>query len=184
MKRLVFLDFDGVIMTRASYEAARSLRRPTNSVSLDIWERPIDPESSDYKRRLAASRMDPALVGHVSTLCETLDASIVLSTSWRGRDDADRMQLQLALWDRGLASSILVVGQTPGLPSRYRGAEIVAWLGEYRPGWTPEDVAVLDDDGDLEPLLERWVRSTFDDGFGEIQLREALALFGVEAPWR
>lgn len=164
MTPLVFLDFDGVIMTRASYIAARE----AGSIL----------EGDDWTRDVAVARMDPVLVGRVSALCSRIGADVVLSTSWR-HCLGDNAPICEALRIRGLIAE--VVGATPSLPSRYRGDEIVAWLDEHRPGWQPFDVVLLDDDGDLEPLLERWVRSTFEDGFGDEQLVEALALFPASA---
>jgi Swiss Army Knife RNA repair-like protein len=158
--RLVFLDFDGVIMTPASSRAA--------------------PGGSKSLADAASSRMVPELVRNVSTLCEHAGADLVLSTSWRETTDEQRRELEDALRASGLGSGIRVVGQTPRLgPRGHRGTEIVAWLDAHRPGWSPADVVVLDDDGDLEPLLERWVRSDLANGFRAEHLTEALALFGV-----
>jgi hypothetical protein len=160
VKRLVFLDFDGVVMTSASYERAGNVRHLP-------------------QREQAIARLDHDLVANLSVLCERAEAAIVLSTSWRGTSDEDRAGLEGALWTRGLSTAIPVVGQTPRSPGGYRGDEIAAWLDKHRPGWTHEDVVVLDDDSDLEPLMERWVQCSWVEGFHDLLLVEALALWGL-----
>jgi hypothetical protein len=172
VRRLVFLDFDGVIMTAASY----ALARPT------LASLPADERHT----RMAHERMDPALVANVSALCQRIGADVVLSTSWRGSADEDRERLEGVLWARGLSPNVPVVGQTPRLderaPSgewlgRRRGAEIVAWLDRHRPGWAREDVVLLDDDCDMDPLADRWVECCWVEGFDAPRLARALELF-------
>ncbi len=179
MKPIVFLDFDGVIMTQATYS------RP--------WTEPGPVPSHAYRL------MDPALVANVDALCEAIGAEVVLSTAWRPYD-GNRGEIRRALRARGLRAK--VVGQTPRLylaPMRMgsrelpRGWEIRCWLDEHRPGWTPEDVWILDDDPEVvltEPVEEdgvtcyaesawaraRWVQSDFVDGFDAERLAVALAL--------
>lgn len=168
MKRLLFLDFDGVVMTAESYERARG------------------GTSSDTET-LASSRLDPALVARVSTLCLGAEADIVLSTSWRGTGEDDRAALERALWSRGLDHRIAVVGQTPhgeaqNTPGLWvpcaRGAEIESWLNEHRPGWTRDRIVILDDDSDMEPLMDRHVRAGGfrDGGLSQAEADRALAL--------
>jgi hypothetical protein len=172
VKPLVFLDFDGVIMTLDSYRAAQPK---------------LDSGASDWLRQAAYHRMDPALVANVSTLCERVGADIVLSTSWRTSDEEGRASLESTLWDRGLSRRVQVLGQTPFLSQRHgklivptgcRGDEIEAWLNAHRPGWTRDRLVILDDDSDMEPLVDRWVQCSWDGGFGAAQLAEAFALFG------
>lgn len=163
LRPVVFLDFDGVIMTRSSYMKNNG--------------KPPRPEGPTWTRDHAMSRMDPEIVSRVSDLCVQIRAEVVLSTSWRNL--YDNGPIIEALYLSGLDRRVEVVGATPSFASRYRGAEIRAWLDEHRPLWTMEDVLVLDDDSDLEPFLARWVRSTFDEGFTEANHAEALALFAT-----
>lgn len=178
MRRIVFLDFDGVIMTHASYLAAHAAG-------------PLDRAARSFTEDLAASRMDPELVARVSTLCIRAEADIVLSTSWRGSDLETQHALERALWRRGLDPRVRVVGQTPSLPlvetgpsrilaPRPRGEEIVRWLKDHRPGWTPGRIVVLDDAAFIAPLQGRWVETSFDRGFTNAHLAQALRLLGLE----
>jgi hypothetical protein len=171
VRRLVFLDFDGIIMTTTSYQRSNA---------------------SGFALSTAAARMDRILVGRVSTLCERAEADIVLSTSWRGSTEEDRALLEEALWSRGLSRLVPVVGQTPHLEARQptptswvpcdRGEEIEAWLDRHRPGWTRDRIVILDDDSDMEPLMDRWVEGCRFDrgGFLRQHLDAALRLFGIE----
>ena len=181
MRPIVFLDFDGVVMTEASY---------TNGLKTE--------EGPERERRHAENRLDPECVRWLSILCTMASAEIVLSTAWRGPygDAARRAQLAEALWNRGLSREVPVVGETPhGVPGQdwvngeapQRGAEIKAWLDEHRPGWDRSRIVILDDDGDQEPLMDRWVRSWFRPawspegraGFGRTQCLEACDLLSV-----
>lgn len=172
-RRAVFLDFDGVIVTEGSHKPyRRRLPESAGPALRELWH--------------AYQRFDPALVANVATLCQRTGADVVLSTAWRGSDWVSSQPLVTALRCRGLRGA-QVVGQTPDLSVKagklhvraMRGHEIRRWLDERRPGWTPEDVVVLDDeDHSWDPALRaRWVRSTFERGFGAAELAEALALF-------
>jgi hypothetical protein len=166
VKPLVFLDFDGVVMTNASYEG----RSDRSSLRAHV-----------------ESRLDRGCVGWVSQLCVEVGAELVISSSWRGTTLEDQLQIEQALWNCGLDGRVPVVGQTPfhygsqtgGLwkPSP-RGGEIRAWLDARRPGWELQAVLVLDDNDPVE-LHDRWVRSRMAGGFGERQLRRARELLGL-----
>ncbi len=164
MKKLVFLDFDGVVMTNDSYALAQE-----NGAALLV-----------HSDRLATAKayLDPALVERVSDLCMAASADIVLSTSWRGTTEDDWKSCAAALYARGLDPIVQVLGATPHLWSR-RGSEIERWLQVNRPHFKPSDFVILDDNGDMEPFMERWVCSTWEHGFGFVCQREALALLDV-----
>lgn len=158
MKPVVFLDFDGVIVTRDSIVASIEDRRSRSTL-----------------RDRANQQIDPGLVENVSALCLSIGAQIVISSSWRGTSDEDRALLEDILWNLGLDTSIAVVGQTPHLGTE-RGREICAWLDRFRPGWERSSVLILDDDDDLEPLLDRWVKCSWIWGFGPEQLEQAKSM--------
>lgn len=169
--KVVFLDFDGVVMTAASYQSGPRVRKPGSSDEDHAW-----------------SRLDPELVANVSELCRAAGADIVLSTAWRSMYNG--LALERALRRRGLADEVRVIGQTPDLTRTAGGLyrpvprndEVRAWLDENRPGWTARDVLVLDDEDHAwsAPLRARWVRSSFTDGgFTRDHLARALRLFGL-----
>lgn len=176
MVRYVFLDFDGVVMTPASYQQP----------SVDIGEPGMG--------NLAATRLDREAVARVNKLCIGIGAHVVLSTSWRDRIGFDgSLPLVKALQLAGLAAP--VVGQTPHLVkarqkmSDYsvipRGAEIARWLDDHcgLGGWSDTDIVILEDEQDCAPLAHRQVKTAWygpTPGFTEDHLSQALRLFGVE----
>lgn len=169
--RCVFLDFDGVVMTQSSY------LQPGVSIGYPGWG------CGD----MAATRLDRPSVRRVSELCTRAGAQVVLSTNWRSRDPSRDTGLIPALRLAGLDGSVPVVGQTPRLypqprkmssPRLPRGVEIKAWLDERAPGWTMADIVILDDEP-LGALEDRWVRSTWEDGFTNTCLRRALRLWDL-----
>lgn len=187
MRRIVFLDFDGVIMTNSTYARA----------PLD----PIDPDASytdaELRERVTANArrlMDERLVRNVSELCSRAGADLVLSTSWRGPTLGESAEIVGALRRAGLSSEVEVIGVTPWsadadgtsedrYPSGHRGMEIRAWLDQERPGWRPEDVLALDDDpnaGSKEGVSDRWIETSFGRGFDVECLTEALARWGLK----
>lgn len=93
MKPIVFLDFDGVIMTQATYS------RP--------WTEPGPVPSLAYRH------MDPALVANVDALCEAIGAEVVLSTAWRPYD-GNRGEIRRALRARGLRAKVVTTRRGTG----------------------------------------------------------------------
>lgn len=182
MRRIVFLDFDGVIMTAATYNAA--------AATYEAAVLPVKPTWREIGVR-AREHMDADLVANLSELCVRAEADIVLSTSWRGQTEEDRAELEAVLWERGLARTVQVLGQTPSLLGASasgrlavpfgRGREIEAWLNQHRPGWERARVLILDDNNDMDPLLDRLIRTTFADGFTRRHLDRALMRLGVPA---
>lgn len=138
----------------------------------------LDRNSPTYTLDLLLHRLDPDLVRNVSALCEQAEADIVFSTSWRGTTDEEQRTLESALKARGLSPEVAVVGQTPRLYGQSRGEEIVAWLDRHRPGWTCDQIVVLDDH-DISCVPDRWVPSTWKQGFTETHLQQALRAFGL-----
>lgn len=180
-RRLVFLDFDGCIMTQRTYLACRELG-------------PV-PEGPGRHQEVAYRRMDLGAVQRVSELCVRAGADIVLSSAWRYRTKGATFGVGAneavhgALRQAGLDDRVRFAGATAGLPSGYRGDEIGHWLDRRsRRYGTPRDderILIIDDDSDLDPLKHRWVKCLWDaepgkDGFGEEQLASALQLFGLQ----
>lgn len=172
MRRIVFLDFDGVIATQQSYlrATARRGRRPTGDESFEV--------------------LDESLIANVAQLCDETGAKIVLSTAWREFYPFPLIVDQLG--QRGLRAEI--IGKTPVWPfdrprkmSQYpprncRSIEIAKWVEEH--GRATEFV-ILDDDR-ITIFEDRWVPSVFDDdegtqpsGFTRAHLERALSIFGV-----
>lgn len=194
MKPIVFLDFDGVVMTAESYASAAE----------DVAKLQRGPNEDTWLAKVAYHRLDPALVANVQKLCELRGADVVLSTAWRPHDVSERPKLVSALRRRGLKAK--VVGQTPRLypkPRRFgdhelpRGAEIRAWLDRWRKGWRSDDIIILDDDPDVmlahkcsrpdgsifygfaEWAANQWVETSFEGGgFNDERLEYAKRNWG------
>lgn len=173
MRRLVFLDFDGVIATSHSYyeATARLGGRPSESNAFEV--------------------LDRALCANVEQLCVRSGAKIVLSTTWREFHSLPTLRRWLS--DYGIQTEI--IGRTPSWPfgrrrkmSEYaprngRTTEIMKWVEE---NGRPSDEFVILDDDRITEFTGRWVQTFFDDdegtrpaGFTRAHLDRALALFGV-----
>jgi len=101
--RVIFLDFDGVVNTPAT------------------WGRHVIGDGR--------SALDPDKVGMVACLCERMDAYVVISSAWR--HDRTLTMLRDMLTARGFVNAwAKVIGVTPNRIGE-RGDEIVAWLQEH-----------------------------------------------------
>jgi hypothetical protein len=149
-RRVIFLDFDGVVVTR---------RGPRSKAEAD-------------RGRLLP---DPALVALLNQIVAATDARVVVSSTWRlGRTVED---LQGLLDDAGFVGRVIDV--TPwGVDGRHveRGYEIHDWLSRHP---EVDSFVVLDDDSDLGPLTSgRWrvVRGGFDRGMDGTDVVEAVRI--------
>lgn len=148
-RRVVFLDFDGVVVIRKGPREKRDDGTPG----------PILPH--------------PDLVARLNGIVATTGAEVVVSSTWRmGREVSE---LAAILEASGFVGR--VVDKTPwGVDGRHveRGHEIHAWLGEH-PDVT--SFVVLDDDNDRGPLTQgRWlvVKGGFDSGLSDEDVRAAI----------
>lgn len=147
---IVFLDFDGVICTEATY-------RPQ-------WSKALP-------NRDHASLIDPALVANVQELCDRTGAKVVLATAWRTIPDC-APHIRDWLREKGLTAEI--IGETPNTWCS-RAAEIAAWLNSNE--HEGMRFVVLDDDLSCAAFRTRWVQSSFygdDAGFTKEHLEQAV----------
>ncbi len=167
--KLVFLDFDGVLNHHAWFTKLANTKGARS-----------DPMSS------REHAFDPACAARVQRICEATEASIVISSTWRyGRTV---MQLREMLREVGITATI--IDKTP-LPHEVenpsliiagvdsRGREIDSWLKA-----TPHEISsfvILDDDRDLEPYLDRHVKTSFHfGGLEDAHVDQALAVLSRE----
>lgn len=165
--RVVYLDFDGVISTIPDTTA--DSRQP---------DAPLVLQRSPGVIADAASILNPACVANVDRLCLTLDAAVVVSSSWRRAFSLD--ELRAILKGAGLVAEVIGVTPMHGHRRSHRGTEIAADMDARGLGW--RDVVILDDDDDMEPLVHRLVRTEMfgdNEGFNDEALRRALALFAA-----
>lgn len=120
-KSTIFLDVDGVLNCQRFCES-EAFQNATNY----------------FERKICQQRIEL-----VSSLCRSIEAGVVVSSSWRkGRSIAE---LQAIFDSRG--ASFTVIGKTASLTSG-RGEEINHWLKLYlHPSFNR--YVIIDDDGDI-----------------------------------
>ena len=160
-RRVLFLDVDGVLNHR---EWLRVHGR--QNVSTEEW-------------RLARYRahLDPACVARLERVIASTGCVLVLSSSWRYSLSTEEMEARLR--ERG-APSARVIGATPkGIPCASglivepgRGEEIGVWLAQ-----NPTDsFAIVDDGDDMEPFMDRLVRTSFESGLQDEHVNRLVEL--------
>lgn len=159
MYKIVFLDFDGVIITHRVVAAY--------------------PEKGIYG-------FDPIAIGMLNRL-PVLDKTVrfVLSTSWR-RGSAVRDYLTIAgfkgpYFDKfeGQGRGINSSWKTQHLPSGHRGEEIQDWLDTYKEYVT--HYAVLDDSKDMLPgQSDNWISCDYHDGLSYDNFRKLKQVLHIE----
>lgn len=146
MKRLLFLDVDGVLNNTAWFVAQHERR----VAGLPTSRRELDPENM---RQLA------------DLLLRVRGLDVVVSSSWRcGRTLGWlRDTLVSGPFMTGVPfARTRIVGMTPRLESRLRHEEIRAWLAEHAPDAV--FLAVDDDTFDMEPLGDGFLHVHRDAG--------------------
>ena len=163
MTAVLFLDVDGVL------NSARWLR------------------AGHMKQAPNAEHFDPAACARLERIIAATGCDLVLSSSWR--IIATTQEIAEILHARGCPSARFL-GDTPhwrtvtsgaivGAHDR-RGSEIQEWLDahpEHRP------FVILDDSDDMGPLLPRLVRTTWEDGLQDREVREAIGMLGAPEYW-
>lgn len=172
MKRIIFLDFDGVLNSLLFCEKLSA-----------------ETTSSAWQERLAASggstatreMIDPAAVARLNRLIAETGAEVVVSSSWRKIFDIQT--LQEVLNKKGFKGYIIDV--TPDLSCepiytpnqrRERGYEIARWLRDNAPD---AEYVVFDDDGDMTAVWERFIQTSWYDGLLDEHIEKARMLFGI-----
>lgn len=152
--RIVFLDFDGVLNSRALVERAPA----PYAIGLDL--------------------LAEEAVARVERLCVESGAGIVVCSTWRLT--FDRAALEALLRAKGLRTAS-VLDVTPMIPyKRGRGQEIQAWLDRSR---APIDgMVILDDEPDMLHLLPWLVQSSFETGLTDAHLAAAQRILQQSAP--
>lgn len=153
--RVLFLDFDGVLNHEGTYQPAQ----PGGLIVLVTSE---------------TERLDSACVARVNRIVRETGARVVVSSTWR--HEYDRAQLQGHLTRHGFEGDVFDV--TPILSGRPRGLEICAWLEEHP---YVEAFAILDDNGDMGPVVDRLVQTSFAHGLQDEHVDRVIALLNGTA---
>jgi hypothetical protein len=143
--RILFLDIDGVL-NRCDF-------KPSRKVGLRSW-------------------IEPDLAARLNQVLATLDAKIVLSTSWRIDSNLDELREELRA--AGVDHTRLL-DMTPDLLADERWPEIDAWMRNHR--IAPEAVVIVDDFYEMGPLAGRTVMTDPERGLDEAAASAVLALF-------
>jgi HAD domain in Swiss Army Knife RNA repair proteins len=147
--KVIFLDIDGVLNSHVFLE---DLQKRTSGKLFTIddtqsWEEMIDP----------------VCVARLERLVTASEAKVVISSSWRHAHDW--MKMRALLHRRGFTGE--VISQTPAkLSLDHRGAEIQMWLDDFKEE-PVESFVILDDTTDMEPFMERLVRTSLYTGLAD-----------------
>jgi len=186
MKRIVFLDFDGVISTPRAY-----LSHPA-----------LPSEGREYNQLC----FDPVAVGLLNLICREWGASVVLTTNWRGSfpDRAaahafmssvgvtslfDHETLWRTPWVapealadlRRRARATFSRWMEPGKEQVTRGDEIGAWSWLAMNAGIDHEYVVLDDDLDMwDQQYPRFVACNSHDGLSMLDVRKVSDIVGYD----
>jgi len=140
---IIFLDFDGVI---------------------------CNPETCAAVGDQMASYIDPVSAGLVKRLCVDHNCKIVISSSWRILFNRETINAILGAVCPNLGRYMFrdekwcterFNGVT--IDQHGRGKEIKAWIDKYSNEF--ENFVILDDDSDMEPLMDNFVKCDTYSGF-------------------
>lgn len=166
--KVIFLDIDGVLVTRQSEKAAGEKRRDYfRQYGEDI------PAPDRY-----ALQADKACVAALNEITDTTDACIVVSSQWRrGLMVAELRNILGAMGVTGKVRDKTRDGDTAE-----RGIQIKAWLEGPGKARGVESYVVLDDFG-VEGHEGRQVQTTWEHGLAAPGVRFfAMAALNVQMP--
>lgn len=167
-KPILFLDFDGVLNSWAFLKRARK----AEGRNVSLW-----------------NNLDPIAVRRLNYLVKMSRCDVVVSSTWRTMKEHDTAEkLQDILVSFGYRHE--VKGITPRLGCQahrdlgwekccdgHRGSEIKAYLDGLPEKVT--NIAILDDDSDMNPLLHRHVKTNMDFGLLMTHVWKAHALMSI-----
>lgn len=122
----------------------------------------------------SSSKVEDEKANLLRKIVEETGAQIVLSSDWRywwNTDDKDFAMLKRKLAEHGMD----IISKTPTTKHGYRGAEIHQWLSEWQ-GEEIEKFVILDDQNDMKPHMDRLVRTDFNCGLTEKDVKIAVKL--------
>lgn len=159
-KRIVFLDFDGVLVNHKSWHV-RSNGHATG---------------------------DPSCVEALNRITAKTGAEIVVSSTWRLGTPVAELRGILKSW--GVEASVIGATpclirdiRRNGVElaaAEPRGKEIQKWLDEHGQRWEIESFVILDDDSDMAHLMPFLVNTQFDTGLTMADAERAIAILARE----
>lgn len=148
-KKIIFLDYDGVVNNLVFH-------------TIDGEPTYYCEEWNDEKRDFKVN--DFQAIAWLNKICREFDAAVVVSSTWRMREDYDE-----CLYRAGFKGEIL--GRTPQLsetiPHETRGREIFDYLcKEKNIRAKLEDFIILDDDADMWIFKDHLIQTNTYRGLG------------------
>jgi hypothetical protein len=149
--RIVFLDFDGVLVNEFSFRTMRDQREAA----------------------------DPACVAALNAITDATGAAIVVSSTWRRGTSVITLRELLRKW--GVTAKVIgkTPSLYEGSFSLPRGDEIAHWLKGY--ARDVEGFVILDDDVDMGDLTPHLVKTKFNDGLTAEHVPQAIEILKGQA---
>ena len=153
--RVIFLDFDGCLNSVGSFIYNNRL------VLMGLTKIP------------SYESFDPIACSNLQYVLEELpDVQVVVSSTWR------KYKTLAALQEIFKTNNLLperMIGTTPESEEGYRGKEIESWLKDH-----PEvtEFVIVDDDSDMEPYMDRLVKTDGRNGFTFTDAEKVIEMFG------
>lgn len=119
------------------------------------------------------SYLDPIACQLIKRLCTEHNCRLVISSSWRLLYDLYAIQGILNAACAGLGSLMYTTEKwrTVSSDDGYRGREIKEWVDKYSTEFNR--FVIIDDDSDMEPLMESFVKTDAYDGIGFMDYMKA-----------
>lgn len=157
--RILFLDFDGVLNSAKWFKESEHEREGVTNI---------------YRR--AELMLDPLAVQRLNKIVRATDCRIVVSSTWRIPYDLE--SLSIFLERRGFQGTGTLIDRTPvnRMKGNVRGHEIQEWLDHYPS--SVETFCILDDDSDMAHLMDRLVKTTWDEGLQDEHVQQVIELLG------
>ncbi|QDJ96453.1 hypothetical protein Xoosp13_267 [Xanthomonas phage Xoo-sp13] len=169
-KKIIFLDFDGVI------NSVRSVVADQKCVNA------LQAKHAILAGHKIASGFDPVAVKLIWQICNKLDAYIVVSSAWRKAiniNDIRKIFHTEFGWSSGPDERI--IGVTGRHDNGFRGDEIQAWIDSHTVGITNFQYIIVDDSYDFhDHQHKRFIQTDPYNGFSYENYSKALELFGSE----
>ncbi len=163
MKKVIFLDVDGVLVTWSSMKQLRVKDAEKFPDGVWRWKMFGDPQ-----------------LARLGRIVEATGAEIVLSSSWRRHNRPEDFNGLLA----AAGVKFRTIDQTPNLDTEAAGGlymamsreqEILAWLEMYGPA-----KFVILDDANMATLGKYHVQTTMERGLTDVDVEKAILI--LEAP--
>lgn len=172
MRKILFLDFDGVL----------------NDIAFDsnvaAFPTKYNFAAKDRVKRVSSTKLNPLAIENLKyILKEDPDVRIVVSSSWRKHFNL--VELQWMLKKHGVPAE-KIIGKT-GVPPEgvhegtgpqdiQRGDLCIKWAEENLVD--RENFVCVDDDGDFDRCIDRLVRTNYKNGLIRTKAEAILKLFG------